>query len=418
MTPITGPSAAGRGRRSLGPFLATASQLLNAGTNVATAFAASVVLRPEAFGVFVLGFAAVTVLLATGRGLIGQTMLTQLPAAAPGDRRATVRSALGFALLVGLAGAVALLVVSGWVGALVWFVPWVAAALLQDVGRYTFLAEGRPGRALALDVSWALAQGLVVAGWWALGGPPAVGVLATAWGIGALAGLITFVALDPAAARPAAPGPWLRSTRDVAGWFTAMSVLGQLEVYLVILLAGALAGTRDAGGLRAVQLLVFQPPMVLLGAVLALAMPRAARLGAGSPELPSVWRLTAVAVVPVAAGVLVVAALAHPLMAILFPQYTDYAGLVLPVALQSALAAFAVPTLALLAGTRRAGLAFALQGGRSVLLLIGVVAGVVVAGTAGLAWSLAVTAAITLAVGTAIAWSVLSAARPGVAVPA
>lgn len=395
-----------------------ASQLLNAGTNVATAFAASVVLRPEAFGLFVLGFAVVTVALATGRGLIGQTMLTQLPGTDPAERPATVRSAMGFALLVGLGGAVVLLVVSGWIGSVVWFVPWVVAALLQDVGRYTFLAAGRPGGALTLDAVWAVVQVLVVVGWWAAGGTLGIGVFDTAWGIGALAGAIAFAVLDPRAARPAAPGRWLRTTRDVAGWFTAMSVLGQLEVYLVILLAGALAGARDAGGLRAVQLLVFQPPMVLLGAVLALATPPVARLGAGAPGLPAVWKLTAVAVVPVSAAVLVVAALAGPLMGFLFPQYTDYTALVLPVALQSALAAFAVPTLALLAGTRRAGLAFVLQSGRSALLLGGVVVGVVLAGTSGLAWSLAVTSAITLVIGTTIAWSVLAESRHPVAVPA
>ncbi|MEJ2866397.1 hypothetical protein WCD74_01385 [Actinomycetospora sp. OC33-EN08] len=395
-----------------------ASQLLNAGTNVVTAFAASVVLAPESFGLFVLGFAVVTIALATGRGLIGQTMLTQLPATPEGDRPALVRSAVGFAVLVGGLGTVALLVVSQWIGSVVWFVPWLVLALVQDVGRYAFLALGRAVAALVLDVVWAAAQAVLVVGWWLIGGALGIGVFATAWGVGALAGAVAFAALARHSAVPAGPGPWLRSTRDVAGWFTAMSVLGQLEVYLVILLAGALAGARDAGGLRAVQLLVFQPPMVLLGAVLALATPPVARLGAGSSGLPSVWRLTALAVTPVAAVVLVVATLAGPVMGFLFPQYTDYSDLVLPVALQSALAAFAVPTLALLAGTRRAGLAFGLQTGRSILLLVGVVVGAIVAGTHGLAWSLAISGAVTLAVGTYIAWSVLTTVPAREAVPA
>lgn len=397
---------AGRARP---PALGLAGQLLNAATNVATAFVASLLLRPEDFGVFVLGFACVTLALASGRGLIGTTMLAQLPAAAPVDRPALLRSALGFTVLVGIGASLVLLAISSWVAAVLLFAPWVTVALVQDVGRYAFLAEGRTGAALLLDGVWAAAQVLTVSAWWLTGGTITLGLLATAWGIGALAGVVALAVLLPPGTRPSSPRRWARTTRDVAGWFTALAVLGQAEIYVVLLLVGALLGAREAGGLRAVQLLVFQPPMVLLGAVLMLATPAVARRGAtaGTAALSALWRRTALAVTPVALAILAVAALGGPLMSLLFAQYTDYTSFVLPVALQSALAAFGVPSLALFSGTRRGALAFVLAAGRSGLVVVAVVVGVAVAGPTGLVWALAVSSALSLTAVTGVAFAVL-----------
>ncbi|WP_226366709.1 hypothetical protein [Pseudonocardia sp. ICBG162] len=401
-------------RRSVPPSLfGMASQLLNALTNVATAYIASTALQPAAFGEFVLAFAVVTLLLATGRGLIGSTLLTQLPATAPDARPALLRSVAGATVLAGL-GAAVVLVVLGAVAlpAVLWFAPWMVVVLFQDAGRHVFIATGRLRDAFLADAVWALVQGVALAGLLAAVGSVPVPGLVAAWGLGALAGAVVVVVRAGLPARPGGPRPWARATRDLAGWFTALSMLGQLETYLVLTLTGALLGAADAGGLRAVQLLVLQPPMVLLGAMLALMVPGFARLPADDPARRGLWLRRFALVAPVSVGVLLVAALAGPLMDLLFAQYSAYTPLVLPVAVQSALLALLLPTMALLAGTRRGRTAFVLHVLRTATIVVGVLVGIAVAGAAGLAWSLAVSGAVVALVTTVVAARVTRTGAP------
>jgi hypothetical protein len=410
-------TAAGVRRDRLTPALGLAGQVLNAATNAATAYTASFLLRPAAFGTFAVALGVVTVVLATGRGLIGTTVLAQLPAVDAERRPVLVRSAIGFALPAAVAAAGLVLAASTVVDGLVWFVPWVAAALLQDLGRYLLLADRRPGAALGLDVAWALAQAAVLVAVVVTGSVLTVGVLAAAWGVGAVAGLAVFVAGPGRGLRPGRPGPWARTTRDVAGWFTASSVLGQVEVYAVVLLTGVLLGQAEAGGLRTVQLMTLQPAMVLLGAVVVLAVPGVARRHAdGDPAaLRAGWRRVGTAVLPIVAGLALVAALAGPLVALLFPQYPDAAGLVLPVAVQAGAFALTVPSMALLAGTRRAATAFALNAGRLVLVLALAVTGALAAGAHGLVVGQAAATVAGLVATTVVARAVLRGVPRGAA---
>ncbi|MHC1560544.1 MATE family efflux transporter [Actinomycetospora sp. C-140] len=400
-------------RRRVTPLLGLAGQVLNAATNAATAYTASFLLRPEAFGTFAVALGTVTVVLATGRGLVGTTLLAHLPGVDDARRPALVRSALGFAGLAALAATALLLAASVWIGGLVWFVPWIAAALLQDLARYLLLAQRRPGAALGLDVAWALAQATTLAVALLTGAPLTLGLLAAAWGIGALAGLVVFVAGPGRGLRPAHPGPWARTTRDVAGWFTASSVLGQVEVYAVVLLAGLLLGPAEAGGLRAVQLMTLQPTMVLLGAVLTLATPAMARChAAGEPgALRAGRRRVTAAVLPVVAVVALVAAFADPLVRLLFGQYVGAADLVLPVAVQAAAFALTVPSLALLSGTRRAATAFALNAARLVAVVALAGVGAVAAGADGLVTGQAVATVAGLVATFAVVHPLVAAPR-------
>ncbi|MHC1560481.1 MATE family efflux transporter [Actinomycetospora sp. C-140] len=376
------------------PVLGVTDQLLSSGTNFLTAFVASWALAPTEFATFVVSYAVVTVVLALGRAVIGEVLLAYLPTVADGDRVGVVRSAAGAALLLGALGSV-VCVGGGLVGhdtlaGLLWLAPWVPVALLQDASRFAFLSQGRPGRALASDGVWAGAQVLALVLFATTTGFTVAGI-ATAWGIGALAGLVVAAALGGASLRPCCPRAWARRTRSLSGWFVLTSVLGQCEIYAVLVLAGTLLAPGDAAGLRAVQLMVFQPAATVAAALLVLATP----LVAGAVARRDVEaarharRFAMLAAGALAALVLAVIPLRDTLLALLFPQYTSFSALVVPIALQSAFYVLGVPFHAQLRGFHRARTLFGLQVLASTVLVGAASAGMGFGGVVVLAWGLA-----------------------------
>jgi O-antigen/teichoic acid export membrane protein len=388
---VSGGSGTAARRR---PVLGVADQLLSSGTNFLTAFVASWALAPEGFATFVVSYAVVTVVLALGRAVIGEVLLAYLPTVAAGERPAIVRSSTGAALVLGLAGS-AVCLAGGGIGhhtlaGLLWLAPWVPIALMQDARRFVFLSQGAPGRALVSDGAWAAAQ-VVVLGLFALNGTFSVAGLATSWGVGALTGLLVAAAIGGGSLRPCCPKAWARRTRSLSGWFVLTSVLGQCEIYAVLVLAGTLLAPADAAGLRAVQLLVFQPTATVAAALLVLVTP----LVAGAVARRDVEaarharRFATIASAALAAAVLAVIPLRHTLLGLLFPQYTEFAPLVVPIALQSALYVLGVPFHAQLRGFHRARSLFGLQVLGSAVLVGAATAGMGFGGVVALAWGLA-----------------------------
>ncbi|MCD2187743.1 hypothetical protein [Actinomycetospora soli] len=393
-----------RGRAATG----IADQLVSSASNYLTAFVASAVLAPEAFGAFVAAYAVVTVLSAAARAVIGEPLLAHLPTVDAARRPSSGTSALAAAAVLG-AGGLAVCVVVGiaWDGpvgdALLALAVWVPGALVVDAGRYVLLARTDTHRALVVDVVWLLAQGLVLGAFLTTGGVLSVASVSAAWGIGALVALAVVVAVTPEARRVGRPQRWFAESRYLSGWFTLTSVLGQAQVYLVLAVAGAVLVADDVAGLRAVQLLVFQPPVTVLAALLVLATPVMARLAADG-DRAGLLRARRVALVGAGALALVLLAaipLREVLMGALFPQYVHHAGLVVPIVLQTALAALAVPFLAQIRGERRARSLFALQVVTAAGMLAGAGAGLVVGGAAGsgvtgLAWGLTASSLVAL----------------------
>ncbi|GAA4807467.1 hypothetical protein GCM10023200_51370 [Actinomycetospora chlora] len=382
------------------PVLGVADQLLSSGTNFLTAFVASWALAPTEFATFVVSYAVVTVVLALGRAVIGEVLLAYLPTVPAAERPAIVRSSTGAALVLGIAGS-AVCLAGGAIGhhtlsGLLWLAPWVPVALMQDARRFVFLSQGTPGRALAADGAWAGAQ-VVVLGLLAFGVPGvsgtgfSVGGLATSWGVGALAGLLVAAAVGGGSLRPCCPRAWARRTRSLSGWFVLTSVLGQCEIYAVLVLAGILLAPADAAGLRAVQLLVFQPTATVAAALLVLVTP----LVAGAVARRDVdaarhaRRLAFLGAGALAVAVLAVIPLRDVLLGLLFPQYTAFAALVVPIALQSALYVLGVPFHAQLRGFHRARSLFGLQVLGSTVLVGAASAGMGLGGVVALAWGLA-----------------------------
>ncbi|MDL5159136.1 hypothetical protein [Actinomycetospora termitidis] len=377
-----------------------ADQVLSSGTNYLTAFIASVVLAPDGFGFFVVAYAVVTIYSAGIRAFVGEPLLAHLPTVTDEHRRRHLAaSSLGAAAVLGVLGALVLLAVGEVVGGpltwLVAFAPWVPGALVADAGRYVFFSRSTPTKALAVDATWATVQAVALIGI-AVGGTWSVASLAAAWGVGALAAVAVLPVLG--LRRPTGPRTWLRESRYLSGWFTVVAVVGQSQVYIVLLLAGLLLTTTDAAGLRAVQLLVYQPPVTFMAALLLLLTPAFARKAA---DRAAVDRFRTVALVAMAAlGLVVLAAipLRHVLLDLLFPQYTAFAALVIPVAIQSVLAGLTVPFHARLRGLRRPRALVGAQLVTTTGVVAGAALGLLLAGVDGLAWGMTTAGAVSLVV--------------------
>jgi O-antigen/teichoic acid export membrane protein len=360
-------------RASRGAACGVLDQALSSGTNFLTAFVASAVLAPTDFAAFVVAYALVTIVLAVGRAVIGEPLLAYLPTVCPFVRPAVVRSVAGTALLLGLLGAALALaggLTVGALGGLLWLAPWVPVVLLQDAARYVFLAEGRASLALLTDGVWAVVQ-IAALGAIALAGTFSVATLAAAWGLGALAGLVVVLTVGRTGFRPAHPADWARRTRHLSGWFTLTSILGQCEVYAVLVLAGLLLAPIDAAGLRVVQLLVFAPAVMLVTATVVLVTPAVARaVDRGDVAgLRAARRAGLVATTVLAAAVLAVIPLREVLLGALFPRYLGFGPLVVPLAVQTAAYVLAAPAIAVLRGFHRARTLAALHVSLSVALI-------------------------------------------------
>lgn len=379
-----------------------ADQIVSSATNFVTAFVASYVLLPDDFGAFVVAYAVVTVALATVRALIGEPLLAHLPTLAPERAPAAARSALGAAALFGVAAGVLALGL-GLTGvptlaALLWLAPWVPIVIVQDAFRMVFLSDSRTGAALAVDGVWALVQAAALAVVFGLGAV-SVGALAASWGIGALGGVVAAVVLVARdRRRPADPRYWMRQSRHLSGWFTLTSVLGQAEIYTVLILAGVLLAPVDAAGLRAVQLMVFQPAVTVMGAMLVLVTPLVARAAAAADTeaVRAIRRATLTGSGVLVAVLLAIVPARGPLMAAFFPQYTAFGALVPPLVLQSAVLAMSVASHALVRGHQLARPLFYGQIVHGCLLITAAVAGMELGGVLGLAWAMALESLVPL----------------------
>src|SRR6266705_3197047 len=116
--------------------------------------------------------------------------------------------------------------------ALVWLAPFLPAILVHDTGRYVYLSDRAPARALRIDLVWITVQiALLVTGALTIGLRPAL--LPVSWGLGAVAGATVFLLLTRIPAWRGDPRRWLAETRKLSGWFTATGVIGQLQVQAV-----------------------------------------------------------------------------------------------------------------------------------------------------------------------------------------
>jgi O-antigen/teichoic acid export membrane protein len=405
-------------------------QVVIAAANAGTTLLAVLVIHPAGrAGQLLLSLSLGYLVLGLNREFVGNVLLAQVSRLSGADRDRMVRNALAAAFCVGCLAAVALLAVwAFWrhpvpkadLRDLVWMAPFLPAILVHDTGRYVYLSEREPGRALRIDLVWvgtqicAIAVGILLSGTWP-------GLLPASWGLGAVAGATVFLLRSRVAAWRGDPRHWLAETRKLSGWFIATGVIGQLHVQAIGFVVTGLLTPDKLAYLRTAQTTLLQPMQNFVTAMMGLLVPRSSRLAADR-DAPRLRRQT----VRVAAGFAGLAVLTFgvtvPVAFVVIrhvPQLSHIGALIVPVSAQAGIYLVQIPFAAAIRGMHRGRLLFTQYAIFSAASLTGLVVGAAVGGLPGAGWGLATGSAVGLAVFIALyAWAVARLApAEGEAVP-
>jgi O-antigen/teichoic acid export membrane protein len=368
----------------------------NFGLSVLAARAAG----PSGLGSVFAGYSAYLIALSFQRSLLTDPLVAVSTRLHPEARLAATRATLSLAPLYGL-GVSALLVVAGLLlpggvgDGLVFVAPWLVPALLRDVWRVVLFRDQRGGAAAFNDCTCLLVM-LAFA-------PLALAVhsapLALAcWGAGAVAGsLLGFLQCRYGPARLAPSISWWRAEAWTLGRLLgSASLIYTLGTQTFVFILALLVGTRDLGGLRAVQS-VFAP-LSMLGPALTLpGLPAVARrLRAGrSAALSLSMRISLFCFLLTGAYVIFAAVLGTGLLASVFgSDFAEFDELVRPVAIgQLAIA----PTLGfgMLVTAERRGAAVVVAESAAAVVTLGL--GTALAahvGITGAAWAVTLASAV------------------------
>ncbi len=382
-------------------------QVVIAAANAGTTLLAVLVIHPDRrAGQLLLSLSLGYLVLGLNREFVGNVLLAQVSRLSGTDRDRMVRNALAAAFCVGCLAAVALLAVwAFWrhpvpqadLRDLVWLAPFLPAILVHDTGRYVYLSEREPARALRIDLVWIGTQVCaVVAGALSIGMVP--GLLPASWGLGAVVGASVFLVRSRVPAWRGDPRHWLAETRRLSGWFTATGVIGQLHVQAIgFVVTGQLTPDKLAY-LRTAQTTLLQPMQNFVTAMMGLLVPRSSRLAADG-DAAGLRRQT----VRVAAGFAGLAVLAFGVMVPLafvvirhVPQLSHIGPLIVPVSAQAGIYLVQIPFAAAIRGLHRARLLFTQYAIFSAASLTGLVIGAGTGGLAGAGWGLATGSAFGL----------------------
>ncbi|MEN3309885.1 MAG: hypothetical protein V7603_6087 [Micromonosporaceae bacterium] len=322
--------------------------------------------NPQRAGTLVLSVGLGYFVLGLSREFVGSVLLAQASRLGGEQRARLVRHGLAAAFSVGCLAALVLLAVwEFWrhpgknidLPDLVWLAPFLPVILLHDAGRYAYLSEREPAKALVIDLVWVGTQALVIVAMVATG-HTSPGLLLASWGIGACAGATTFLLRSGAKPWRGDPRRWLAETRHLSGWFTATALVGQIHVQAIGFLVSGRLSKPDLIYLRSGQTAFLQPVQNFVTAMMGLLVPRSSRL-AGRGDRAGLHRQTArIAAGFAGLGVLMIAVvvpLAHLVLPHL-PRYARIAPLALPIALQSGIYLLQIPFSAAVRGMQRARL--------------------------------------------------------------
>ena len=255
-------------------------QALSALSNIILSVAVARSVSAGDFGAFSMAFVVFGIAIALTKSLVGQPLQIRFAASGPRQQRRAVADGCGAALLLGLAGAALLVVVSLFVPpvlreALLALALVLPGLLVQDSCRMAFFALGRARSAAAIDAVWAILMvgllALLVATGYA-----GVWQLTAAWGAGAaVAAVLGLVLLRTGPAVGRAAG-WLRGHWDLTRYLFPEYVLGLGAMQLAILLVGLIAAADAVGALRAAQVLLGPLGIVATG-VFQFSVPEIAR---------------------------------------------------------------------------------------------------------------------------------------------
>jgi O-antigen/teichoic acid export membrane protein len=400
-----------------------ADQFIIACANAGNTVLALALLSLHRSGVMILSLGLAYFVMFINRAFVGDVLLA-LASRYEGERRdRLVRNGLAAAVGTGAVAAVVLLVVwAVWprggktdLEDLVWIAPFLPVLLLHDTGRFTYLADRRPDKALAIDLVWVGTQALAVVVM-VFTGLTSAGGLMVCWGVGAAAGATVFLLRTGYRPWQGKATRWAAETRQLSGWFTATALIGQLQVQAVgFIVTGQLSPTA-LSALRGGQVALIQPIQNFLMAVQGLVVPRGSRLARDAARLPgaegeqagaALRRLTRLLVLAFTGLAVLVVAVMWPLAELVLIKVHKFAGiapLALPLSLQAAIYLVQLPFTAALRAMHRARMLFVQYLVFTSVSLTGLVVGARTAGLQGAAWGLTLGAASGLATMAGLYW--------------
>jgi O-antigen/teichoic acid export membrane protein len=344
-------------------------QVVMASANAAmTLLPLGLLASPKRAGVLVLSVGLGYFVLGLSREFVGSVLLAQASRLEGEQRARLVRHGLAAAFSVGCLAALVLLAVWGFwrhpatnidLQDVVWVAPFLPVILLHDAGRYTYLSEREPAKALVIDLVWVGTQALVIVVMVARG-HASPGLLLASWGIGACAGATTFLLRSRTRPWRGDPRRWLVETRRLSGWFTATALVGQIHVQAIGFLVSGRLNQVQLIYLRSGQTAFLQPVQNFVTAMMGLLVPRSSRL-AGRGDRAGLHRQTARIAAAFAGLAVLMVAVVVPLAHLVLPHLHRYAGiaqLALPIAIQSGIYLMQIPFSAAVRGMQRGRLLF------------------------------------------------------------
>jgi O-antigen/teichoic acid export membrane protein len=384
-----------------------ADQAVMATANAANTLLAVGLLESRArAGTMLLSLSLGYFVLNLNRAFVGDVLLAQVSRLEGRERDRLVRHGLAAAVAVGCLAALVLIGIWIWwrhpgtnidLPDLIWLAPFLPVILLHDTGRYTYLSEREPGRALVIDLIWVGAQGIMIA-IMIISGHVRPGLLLASWGVGACVGAGAFLIRSGARPWQGDPRRWLAETRQLSGWFTATNLVGQIQVQAVGFLVAGRLTTGELAVLRSGQTALLQPVQNFVTAMMGLLVPRSSRL-AGTGDVPGLRRQTVRVAAAFAGLAVLMVAVVVPLASVLRPhlgRFADMVPLALPISIQAGIYLLQIPFTAAIRGMQRARLLFAQYLIFTATSLTGLVLGAVRAHLRGATWGLTCGAAVGL----------------------
>ena len=283
---MTAAQVIGAGRFARRISWGVADQGISSLTNFAFGILVARTLGLEAFGAYGLAFAAYLIVVGLSRAITAQPLLIRFSGVPLDDWRRGSAAASGTALLIGLVAVplaiVIALITDGSLRAAFTGLALVLPGLLvQDAWRYSFFANSRGRSAFLNDLVWTVVQ---LAAFVTV---VSLGEATVFWAVLAWGGAATLAAAFGAIQARLLPRPlqaraWWHEHRDLLpsyiGEFAAYTLSGQLMLYAI----GWIAGLGAVGALRGAQVLLGPIHVIVQGAYLV-AVPEAVRFLRSDP---------------------------------------------------------------------------------------------------------------------------------------
>lgn len=341
------------------------AQSCSSATNFGLFVVAGHVIGVAGLGALSVGFFTYLFLLNILRALVTEPLVALSSARGPAERRASAHSAISLTITatVPVSAVMALvgLVLSGEIGrGFLAFAPWLAPALVQDLGRSIVFRDRAGGSAALSDATWLLIMIAIIPVAFLTG---SVWAIVGCWGAGSAAGAA--VTLWQVRWKPSSPGValawWKSEIWPFGRWLGIQSVLySAIYVVTVFALIGIL-GTHDYGGLVAVQT-VFNPLTLLAAAIALPGLPLLSRIVAASPRRALVVAAQIAALTTFVAGAyfLVLHFLPGVLAFVFGSQFSEFSSIIVPIGVAQILAAPTIALMLFLKAAQRVGALLAL----------------------------------------------------------